>query len=135
MKELDIGEVARMSGVTPSALRFYEKKGLIKSIGRHGLRRQYHPNVLTTLALILLGQSAGFSLEKIAGMFDLQGKVDLNREALLCQAQALDNKIRQFEKVREGLKHVANCSHEEHMQCPKFQKILAQVSGIKEVGG
>jgi hypothetical protein len=34
--------VATLSGITPSALRFYEKKGLIKPIGRHGLRRQYH---------------------------------------------------------------------------------------------
>ncbi|ENK5165791.1 MerR family DNA-binding transcriptional regulator, partial [Serratia marcescens] len=40
-KELDIGAVARLSGVAPSALRHYEKKGLIASTGRHGLRRQY----------------------------------------------------------------------------------------------
>nr|WP_286079661.1 MerR family DNA-binding transcriptional regulator [Enterobacter ludwigii] len=39
MKELDIREVANLTGVTPSALRYYEKKGLIKPIGRNGLRR------------------------------------------------------------------------------------------------
>ncbi|MGG6138615.1 MerR family DNA-binding transcriptional regulator [Pantoea allii] len=39
MKELDIREIADLTGVTPSALRYYEKKELIKPVGRNGLRR------------------------------------------------------------------------------------------------
>ncbi|WP_260440806.1 MerR family DNA-binding transcriptional regulator, partial [Pseudomonas aeruginosa] len=39
MRQLDIGEVARRSGVPASTLRYYEEKGLIASSGRHGLRR------------------------------------------------------------------------------------------------
>ncbi|GER62548.1 hypothetical protein NMCA_14860 [Enterobacter ludwigii] len=49
MKELDIREVANLTGVTPSALRYYEKKGLIKPIGRNGLRRQYNEIVVNKL--------------------------------------------------------------------------------------
>ena len=37
MKLLDIGEVARRSGVSVSTLRYYEEIGLIESVGRHGL--------------------------------------------------------------------------------------------------
>ncbi|MFD0637979.1 MerR family DNA-binding transcriptional regulator [Catenulispora yoronensis] len=40
---LDIGEVAARSGLAPSALRFYEQRGLIESTGRNGLRRTYSP--------------------------------------------------------------------------------------------
>lgn len=65
MKELDIGEVARLSGVVPSTLRFYEKKGLIRPLGRNGLRRQYHENVLNTLQLIALGQTECEEFKKV----------------------------------------------------------------------
>ncbi len=124
MKELDIGEVARISGVAPSTLRFYEKKGLIQPVGRHGLRRQYCDNVLTTLAVIALGRTAGFSLDDIAAMLATGGKVQINRQRMLNKADEIDNTIRQLEKVREGLKHVAHCPAPDHLQCPEFIRIL-----------
>ena len=58
MVYLDIGEVASRSGNTPSALRHYEKLGLISSVARHGLRRQFLPEFLLQLRLISLGQLA-----------------------------------------------------------------------------
>lgn len=124
MQELDIAEVARLAGVTPSTLRFYEKKGLLRPIGRHGLRRQYAGEVLNKLALIALGQSAGFTLEAIADLFDEQGRITLERQCLLSRAEEVDKTIRRLEKVSAGLKHVANCSAADHMQCPQFLKIL-----------
>ena len=53
-EKIDIGQVARASGLPASTLRFYEEKGLIKSSGRHGLRRLYDPGVLEQLSLIAL---------------------------------------------------------------------------------
>ena len=53
---MDISEVVRHSGVAASTLRFYEDKGLIRSIGRHGLKRVYGSGVLDRLALIALGR-------------------------------------------------------------------------------
>ena len=58
MRNLDIAEVALRSRVAASALRFYEKKGLIASVGRRGLRRLFDPGVLERLAFIALGRSA-----------------------------------------------------------------------------
>ena len=49
MKDLDISEVAKRSGVPASTLRYYEEKGLIASIGRRGLRRLFDPGVLERL--------------------------------------------------------------------------------------
>lgn len=48
---MGITEVARLSGVPASALRFYEEKGLVASIGRRGLRRVFDPSVLERLDL------------------------------------------------------------------------------------
>ena len=46
MKLLDIAEVSRLSGQPASALRFYEEKKLIHSIGRRGLKRLFEPGIL-----------------------------------------------------------------------------------------
>ena len=80
MKLLDIGEVAKLSGVKPSTLRYYEEKGLIQSLSRNGLRRQYGPGVLEQLSLIALGKQGGFALDDIAAMFGPGGRPEILRE-------------------------------------------------------
>ena len=55
---MDINEVSKASGLPASTLRYYEQKGLIKSIGRRGLRRAFNPRVVQQLALIALGRAA-----------------------------------------------------------------------------
>ncbi|MCB9957725.1 MAG: helix-turn-helix domain-containing protein [Rhodospirillaceae bacterium] len=124
MKVLDIGEVARRSGVPPSALRYYEEIGLVRPVARHGLRRQYDADVLQQLALISLGKVAGFSLTEIAGMFDTNGAPDLPRPTLHARADALDRKIRSLTTLRNALRHVADCPAESHMDCPKFRRLM-----------
>ncbi|SVK53731.1 Transcriptional regulator SoxR-family [Acinetobacter baumannii] len=98
-KELDIGEVARLSGIAPSALRHYEKKGLIASIGRNGLRRQYAAGVLEQLKLIALGRLAGFTLDEIASLFDERGRIALDRRLLAARIEELDRTLRPRDTV------------------------------------
>jgi len=63
-----IQEVCRQSGVTASALRYYETCGLITSrrLSRYSHRR-YQSSTLQRINYIMLAQRAGFSLEEIAG--------------------------------------------------------------------
>jgi DNA-binding transcriptional MerR regulator len=130
VKDLDIGEVAQRSGVPASTLRFYEDKGLIASIGRRGLRRQFDPRVLERLALIALGRAAGFSLEEIALMFAPDGKPRLDRRMLTAKAEELDRTIRELSAIRDGLRHAAACPAPSHMECPTFRRLLkAATSG------
>ena len=86
---MDIAEVATRSGVPASTLRFYEEKGLIASIGRQGLRRRFAPAVLDRLALVALGQAAGFSLDEIRSMFSPQGQPSIDRRRLAAKADEL----------------------------------------------
>ena len=125
MRELDIGDVSRQSGVPASALRFYEEIGLIASIGRRGLRRQYDARVLERLALIALGRAAGFSLDEIATMFAANGRPRIDRRMLATKADALDRKIRTLTAVRDGLRHAAVCPAPSHLECPTFRRLLA----------
>ncbi len=124
MKFLDIGEVAAKSGNTPSALRYYEEAGLIASVSRHGLRRQFAPEVLLQLKLIAMGKSAGFSLDEIAGMFGGNGMPDLPRPALHARADEIDRKIHELTALRDTLRHVAECPAPSHMECPTFRRLV-----------
>lgn len=124
MRELDIADVAQRSGVAASTLRFYEEKGLIRSIGRRGLRRVFEPEVLERLALIALGRSAGFSLDEIARMFAPDGQPRIDRKLLAAKAEELDRTIRKLAAMRDGLLHAAACRAPSHMECPTFRRIL-----------
>ncbi|MBY6066737.1 helix-turn-helix domain-containing protein [Leisingera aquaemixtae] len=133
MKLLDIGEVAERSGVAVSALRYYEDLGLITSIGRKGLRRQFGTEVLLQLSLITLGKAAGFSLQEIAGMFTKDGQPDLPRGQLHARADALEAQIRELTVLKDALRHVADCPAPSHLECPKFRKLLRAGSVTAEV--
>jgi DNA-binding transcriptional MerR regulator len=124
LRDLDISEVAKRSGVPASALRYYEEKGVIASIGRRGLRRLFDPGILDQLAVIGLAQAAGFTLDEITGMFTPAGRPEIDRKMLHAKADELELKIRKLGAMRDGLRHAAQCSAPRHMECPKFQRIL-----------
>jgi len=124
MAELDIGEVSRRAGVPASTLRFYEQLGLIASLGRHGLRRQFDARVLERLALIALGRAAGFTLKEIAAVFDAGGRPGIDRRMLADKADELDRRMRELGAMRDGLRHAAVCPARSHWECPTFRRYL-----------
>ncbi|NTX34763.1 helix-turn-helix domain-containing protein [Myxococcus sp. CA033] len=134
MRDLDITEVARRSGVPASTLRFYEGKGLLASTGRRGLRRLFAPDVLERLALISLGRAAGFSLDDIARMFAPDGRLRIDRPQLVAKAEELDRTIRELGIMRDGLRHAAVCPAPSHLECPTFRRILRAAASAPTTG-
>jgi DNA-binding transcriptional MerR regulator len=124
MKLLDISDVANRSGLPASALRYYEELGLISSVGRRGLRRQFGPEVLLQLTLIAMGRTAGFSLEEIRTIFGADGKPSIPRAELLAKAEELDRQIRKLSALRDTIRHVAECKAPSHFVCPKFRRLM-----------
>ncbi|KAF1072966.1 MAG: HTH-type transcriptional regulator CueR [Pseudomonas citronellolis] len=124
MNTLDIAQVARRSGLPASTLRYYEERGLIRAIGRDGLKRVFDAGVLQRLALIGLGREAGFALDEIAPMLDSAADNPEDRQRLHQRADALDAQIKRLGALRDGLRHVADCSQPGHLQCPTFQRLL-----------
>ncbi len=116
--------VARVSGVPASTLRYYEERGLIASVGRHGLRRTFEPRVVERLALIALGRAAGFSLDEIARIFASGGRPKIDRQLLAGKADELDHTIRQLSAMRDGLRHAAACPAPSHLECPTFRRLM-----------
>lgn len=74
MEGVGISEVARRAGVRPSALRYYERVGLLPSPGRKGGRRRYGGEVLREvgyrLAVVRVTQQAGFTVSEIKTLLD-----------------------------------------------------------------
>jgi DNA-binding transcriptional MerR regulator len=130
---MDISEVAKRSGVAASALRYYEAKGLINSLEREGARRKFAPGVLDQLALIALGQAAGFSLDEIRAMFKPNGEPCIDRKLLSAKADDIDRSVKRLQAMSEGLRHAAACRAPSHLQCPTFRRLLkAAASGALE---
>jgi len=121
---LDIAEVSKRSGLPASTLRYYDEKGLITSVGRRGLRRLFEADVLERLSLIALGRMAGLSLDEIAAMFSPTGELAIDRAFLAEKADALDQRIRSLEAMRDGLRHAAECPAPSHQACPSFQRLV-----------
>src|SRR3954468_4413655 len=65
METLPIGDLAARSGVAPSALRYYEREGLIRSTRTGGNQRRYLRSELRRVAFIKIAQQVGVSLEEI----------------------------------------------------------------------
>src|SRR6476620_2660950 len=69
-EELYIGEVARRTGLRASALRYYERSGLIRAPRRAGGRRVYDASIFESLALIQLARDAGFTIRETRWLLD-----------------------------------------------------------------
>jgi MerR family redox-sensitive transcriptional activator SoxR len=64
---IDIGSLAKRSGVAASALRFYEEQGLIRSVRQAGGRRHFPRSTLRRVAFVRAAQAVGLTLEEIRG--------------------------------------------------------------------
>lgn len=62
---MSIGEVARRTGLQPSAIRYYESLGLLPKPSREGGKRRYADDVLDWLALVALARESGFTMAEI----------------------------------------------------------------------
>jgi MerR family redox-sensitive transcriptional activator SoxR len=111
---LTVGEVAHRSGFAASALRFYEREGLIGATRSAGGQRRYERHVLRRLAFIRAARNIGLSLDEVREALDtLPGgrtpnKADWARLSKAWSAR-LDEQIRALRALREGLDSCIGC--------------------------
>jgi MerR family redox-sensitive transcriptional activator SoxR len=111
---LTIGEVAKRSGVAPSALRFYEERGLIRSERAGSGHRRYPRSVLRRISFIVFAQRIGLTLEEIgAELAQLPSDRIPARDdwARLSGAwtQRIDQRIAELQRLRAGLTECIGC--------------------------
>jgi MerR family redox-sensitive transcriptional activator SoxR len=112
--ELTVGEVARRSGFAASALRFYEREGLLRSTRTSGGQRRYERSVLRRLAFIRAARNVGLSLDDVAAALgSLPGGRTPNRQDWTRLSRAwrgrLDEQIEALSRLRDGLDSCIGC--------------------------
>ncbi|WP_262285135.1 redox-sensitive transcriptional activator SoxR [Micromonospora sp. MA102] len=111
---LTIGQLADRSGVAPSALRYYERLGLIRAERTGGNQRRYARTELRRVAFVRISQQVGVSLEEIREALDSlpSGRTPTPDDwAALSRSwrERLDEKIRLLGKLRDDLDGCIGC--------------------------
>jgi MerR family redox-sensitive transcriptional activator SoxR len=121
---LSIGEVAKEAGVNVSAIRFYERKGLLPEPERVGGQRRYTAVTVQRLAMIDAAKQAGFSLEEVGELLIATDRGAPAYEQLrtlaarkLPEVEAL---IKQAQSMREWLVAAGECECERLDACALF---------------
>jgi MerR family redox-sensitive transcriptional activator SoxR len=113
-KEATVGELADRSGVATSALRFYEREGLIKSRRTTGNQRRYSRDTLRRVAFIRTSQRLGIPLATIREVLELlpedrtPTREDWARISL-CWRDDLEQRIRTLQRLRDNLTDCIGC--------------------------
>ena len=112
--ELTIGQLAERSGVAPSALRFYEDRGLLRSHRTVGNQRRYEQAELRRVAFVRTAQQVGLSLDEIA-----EALASLPRNRTPTKADwtrlsrgwrpRIDERIARLERLRDRLDGCIGC--------------------------
>ena len=122
---MPIGELARRAGTTPSALRYYERMGLLPPAERAGGKRHYPPSSAERLALVRLYRDAGFTLKEIRRLLAAGSRRRASWTALAeGKIAELDARIAEAQRAKDLLGHALSCSHRDLLTCPNFRAAL-----------
>jgi DNA-binding transcriptional MerR regulator len=114
---MTIGQAAERLGLKPSALRYYDERGLVPVPVRRAGRRMYGPDELRRLAFIKIGQRLGLPLDTAAEVFDAPGPQW--RHTVGRQIEQLEEVIIQARAAQRFLSHALHCpSDHPTRECP-----------------
>ncbi len=120
-KSLTIGQLATGGNVGVETVRFYQRKGLLQTPTRESGIRRYGSEDLRRLRFIKQAQTAGFTLQEINELLELDAGEDRSRARELARAriQALDEKIAELQRARDALQRLAReCRDGSSGPCP-----------------
>lgn len=129
---LTIGQVAVTAGVNPSAIRYYERHGLLPEPHRVGGQRRYDDSILRRLSMLDVAKQAGFSLDEVRVLFD---STDRGAPAHRQLKQLAARKLPEVEalithalEVKGWLEQANNCTCDDLDECALFDQALPDSS-------
>ena len=135
MTLLNIGQVAKRTGVTVETVRFYEKQDLISAPQRSDAGyRQYPPETVKRVQFIQHAKEVGFTLKDIGELLALRQKPGTScADIKLCATQKIeevDQKIHDLQRIRDALgRMIMKCSgHGDLSECPILEEL--ELDGI-----
>jgi MerR family redox-sensitive transcriptional activator SoxR len=117
---MSIGELARRAGVAPSAVRYYERVGLLPSPRRENGRRVYGVDALPRLAVILQARRLGFSIaetRRLVSMFPPGAPSARWKAVAEAKTRELDAAIARATTTKAMLEAISRCRCESWEEC------------------
>jgi DNA-binding transcriptional MerR regulator len=107
---LTITELARRTGLSASALRYYERKGLLRSSGRAGGKRTYDDRAIEQLAIVDLFQQSGMTIADIVRVLDPDGHIDHSwKDVARARLEEVETRLQELDRARAMLTHSLLC--------------------------
>jgi Cu(I)-responsive transcriptional regulator len=128
---VNIGEAARLSGVSAKMVRHYEGLGLLPRVARTDSGyRQYSEAEVHTLRFIKRARDLGFSMEEIAelvGLWQNRRRASANvRRVAQKHADDLAQRIAAMQDMQKTLRHLIHCCHgDERPECPILEELAS----------
>jgi len=129
---MNIGEAAKLSGVSAKMVRHYESLGLLPAVARtEAGYRQYGDREVHTLRFIRRARDLGFSMAEIAELLKLwqnQRRSSSNVKKIAQKHLAdIDAKMAEMAAMRKTLQHLVHCcSGDERPDCPILEELAQQ---------
>ncbi len=121
VQSLSIGKLAASGGVGVETVRFYQRRDLLPQPPRDDGIRRYGSDDVRRLRFIKQAQAAGFTLEEIKELLDLDASEDRSRARELAnvRVKALDARIVELQRARDALRRLAReCGSGSAGPCP-----------------
>jgi len=135
-KQLLIGRLAKLSGVRPDTIRFYERSGLLPKPSRTASGyRVYNDAALNQLRFIRKAQSLGFSLDEIKRIMSLRGRGKETCRCVVSMAEATlsetETKLKEMQRFREALaNHLARWKRNSKKAPAEFCALIESTSAV-----
>jgi DNA-binding transcriptional MerR regulator len=127
-ESLTIGELARRTGVTTSALRYYDELGLVHPDRRVSGHRRYGVDAVDAVGVIRFFQEVGFTLAEAKRLIASPNRSpDAWRALAVRKSEELRHRIMREEAARQALEHALVCPNENFLDCPNFWTIVRGV--------
>lgn len=131
---MTIGEVARRAGIATSAIRYYERTGLLPKPARESGRRRYSPGILDRLAVIAFAQASGFTLREIRDLLASDRPYSERlRERAKQKVVEIDQVIERAKTMKSLLHLALRCNCMSLEQCGKRVNALSRSSTLAPI--
>ncbi|MFQ6148758.1 MerR family transcriptional regulator [Streptomyces seoulensis] len=119
---MTIGQLSEATGVPASAIRFWERHGLLPAPERRSGQRRYAPEAVERIVVLRKYQHAGLTLSEVKEFQRAQP----HRQAMIrAKITEIEQRMVGLRHATQLLEHALQCGAEDIVTCPKFREIIA----------
>ncbi|WP_235438039.1 MerR family transcriptional regulator [Kitasatospora griseola] len=119
---MTIGQLAELTDVPASAIRFWERHGLLPAPERRSGQRRYPPQAAERIVLLRKFQQAGLTLAEVR---EFQQDQPQRQAMIRAKVAEIEQRMRDLDHAHQLLTHALQCSKTDIVTCPTFRDQMA----------